>query len=441
LDQEAERHAMRKRAYLAGREMVWSQVAHRYMEAFELARSGRRRLIHAGFAVKPLDQRPQELPPLKLDHLRRLTDNVGILQHALFTVPNYHEGYTTDDNARALVVGTLLERLGNKESSDLQRRFLAFLSYAFDPETKTYRNFMSYQRSWLEERGSEDCHGRALRALGNVLGHSVLPGIGGLAGMLFQQSLLTVLEFGSPRAWAFALIGIHEYLQRFAGDSRAHQVQEDLGGRLVRLYRMRRSDSWRWFEDSLTYCNAALPHALLLTGESLGDPEMTSVGLEALGWLADLQHSAIDVRHFAPIGTNGFYTKGGDRAFFDQQPIEAQAMVSAALSAYRITGDDRWRREAHRAFQWFLGSNDLNISAYDPTTGGCRDGLHPDRPNENQGAESTLAFLQALLELRLFEEGTHSPEAATDGQSAYRAAASLRTQSDLVGGELAIPRK
>jgi len=215
--------------------------------------------------------------------------------------------------------------------------------------------------------------------------------------------LLAILETTSPRAWAFALIGIHEYLQRFAGDRRVSQVQEQLAGRLLSLYKDNRMDGWNWFEDKLTYCNAVLSHAMLLCGQSMSNPEMTEVGLESLLWLSELQHADMKDKHFVPIGSNGFYQRGGERARFDQQPVEAQAMVSACLEAHRITGEKSWHIEARRAFEWFLGRNDLHLPVYDPTTGGCRDGLHPDRPNENQGAESTLAFLQSLLELRLAE--------------------------------------
>jgi len=409
LDNEAERHAMRKRAYVFGREMIWPQVASRYMESFKRARSERRHYAHPGFAVKPLDKRPGELPPLKLDHLRHMTDETGILQHAIFTIPNYREGYTTDDNARALMVSALLEALGYEESLELASRYLAFIWHAFNAETGRFRNFMDYRRHWLEVGDSDDCHGRTLWALGTVLGRSNTPALQSMSGHVFELSLPAILNTTSPRAWAFALIGIHEYLQRFAGDRRASQVREELSGRLLSLYQSHRSDEWRWYEDKLTYCNAALPHALIMCGRSMPNPAMAEAGLEALSWLADLHRGAAG--HFVPIGSNGFYQQGGERARFDQQPVEAQAMVSACLEAYRITGDKRWRKEARRAFEWFLGRNDLNLLVYDPTTGGCRDGLHPDRLNENQGAESTLAFLQALLELRLAENVLLSTEA------------------------------
>ena len=401
LDDESKRHAMRKRAYVFGREMIWPQVASRYMESFESARAERRHFAHPDFAVKPLDKRPGELPPLKLDHLHHMTDETGIMQHAIFTVPNYREGYTTDDNARALMVSALLQALGNEAALELATRYLAFIWYAFNTETGRFRNFMDYQHHWLEESGSDDSHGRTLWALGTVLGRSNTPALHSMAGWVFEQALPAILNTTSPRAWAFAIMGIQEYLQRFAGDRRASQVREELSSRLLTLYQSHHSDEWRWYEDRLTYCNAALPHALLLCGEAMPNAAMTEAGLESLSWLADLQRA--DAGYFVPIGSNGFYPQGGERARFDQQPVEAQAMVSACLEAYRITVDKRWRKEARRAFQWFLGRNDLNLPMYDPTTGGCRDGLHPDRANENQGAESTLAFLQALLELRLAE--------------------------------------
>ena len=409
LSNEAERHAMRKRAYMFGRAMIWSEVAKRYMECFERARAERRHYIQPGFIAKALDKYPSELPPLKMDHLKAMTDETGILQHALFTVPNYSHGYTTDDNARALLVSILLDELGNSESVGLASRYLAFLGYAFNVQNKRFRNVMDYQRKWLEDAGSDDSHGRAILALGAVLSHSTTPSFNSMAGWLFEQALPSILVTTSPRAWAFALIGISEYSQRYSGDRMANQVSEELAGRLLRLYQSNRLDDWRWFERKLTYCNAALSHALLVCGKSIPNTAMTDAGLESLQWLAGLHRA--ENGHFVPIGSNGFYQFGSERARFDQQPIEAQAMVSVCLEAFKITGDKRWNKEARRAFEWFLGRNDLKLPLYDATTGGCRDGLHPDRPNENQGAESTLAFLQSLLELRLAEQTHLSMEA------------------------------
>jgi len=349
------------------------------------------------------DKHPNELPPVKLDHLHRLTDDTGMLQHASFTMPNYHEGYCIDDNARALIASIYLEELGHNEAFDLACRYLAFIAYAFNPETGRFRNFMNFQRQWLEESGSEDSHGRTLWALGHVFGRSKAPGLQGLAGRLFEKALPAILDTSYARSWAFALLGIHAYLRRFSNDRSTIQVRDELAQRLLRQYQAQRSDDWPWFEDSLTYCNATLAQAMIVCGRSMENSDMTEAGLESLAWLAGVQRAGTAHGHFVPIGSNGFCTRAKERARFDQQPVEAKASVSAYLEAYQSTGNRHWRREARLAFAWFLGRNDLNLPIYDSVTGGCRDGLKPDRINENQGAESTLAFLQALLELRLAE--------------------------------------
>jgi hypothetical protein len=347
---------------------------------------------------------------LKLDHLYRLTDDTGMLQHATFAVPNYNEGYATDDNARALLLAVLIEQLGGTESAGIEKlaaRYLAFLGYAFNPENGRFRNFLTYERKWTEAAGSEDCHGRSLWALGTVLGRSKNQALRGAAGRLFETAVPAVLAFSSPRAWAFALLGIQEYLDSFPGDRDAQQMRSVLATRLVELYGSNQSPEWNWFEDVLAYSNARLPQAVLMAGRRSSDTLMVSAALGALNWLTEKQHSP-ENGHFVPIGSQGFYRKGREKARFDQQPVEAGGAVSACLEAYRATGDDRWIEETWSAFNWFLGKNDLQIALYDPLTGGCRDGLHPERVNENQGAESTLAFLTALVEMRSLGEVDHS---------------------------------
>ncbi len=412
LDDEQSRHAMRKRAYLYGREMIWSKVANQYMDSFNKARN--ECMLTTKFPVtivKSLNDRAGELPPLKLDHLLIMTDDTGMLQHAVFNIPNFEQGYTIDDNSRALIVSILLEELLNGASAKLSSRYLAFILFALNLENGHFRNFLDYHRNWLEDKGSDDSHGRTIWALGTVLGKSKNPAFQSIAGNLFEKALPVILNMTSPRAWSFALLGIDEYSRNFEGDSKVSHIRTDLAGRLLALYTLNRLDEWRWFENSLSYCNATLPHALLISGSSMSNNDMVNAGLESLTWLADLQKSDSEGGHFVPIGSEGFYTKNGVRARFDQQPVEAQAMVSASLEAYRITGEKSWLKEARRSFDWFLGRNDLNLSLYDPLTGGCRDGLHSDRLNENQGAESTLAFLQSLLELRLIENSAISMEA------------------------------
>jgi glycosyltransferase involved in cell wall biosynthesis len=405
LQTEADRHAIRKRAYLFGREMIWSKVAAGYMQTFEEVRDHRRRRPKP-FSVRTLGQRPADLPPLSLSHLNRLTDETGLFQHAIHTIPNYQEGYTTDDNTRGLMLTVLLEDLGEEEevleTEDLPARYLAFVAYAYNAEKGRFRNFLGFDRRWSEDQGSDDSHGRALWALGSVSGRSRDLERGSLAGQLFNTALKAMKDCTSPRSWAFTLLGVNDYLKRYAGDRDARQMQEMLAERLMEMFARNASADWAWFEDVLTYSNATLAQALFVSGSALGKPEYIETGLQALSWLASIQGA--NGSHFIPIGSTGFYRRGGERARFDQQPIEAQTMVSAYLDAYRITGDKKWRKDAQRTFEWFLGRNDLRLPLYDPATGGCRDGLHSDRVNQNQGAESTLAFLMTLLELRLADQ-------------------------------------
>jgi glycosyltransferase involved in cell wall biosynthesis len=408
LDTPAIRHAMRKRAYLFARDMIWTKVAQDYMASFAHARNDRMRNPRVTFVDAAPTRCLDQLPELKLDHLHLLTDDTGMLQHSTFGVPNYSEGYTTDDNARALVLTVMLSQLGQTDPSVIDKlgsRYLAFLGYALNPENWRFRNFLSYGRAWSETQGSEDCHGRALWALGTVLGRSKDKTLRGAAGRLFELAVPSVIGFTSPRAWAFALLGIEEYLVCFPGDRHLQRVSAVLTTRMVNMYGSNQSQNWRWFEDVLAYSNAKLPQAVLMAGNRNFDEPTMSVGLNALKWLGEVQHCA-EKNHFVPIGSQGFYRKGRRRARFDQQPIEAGGTVSACLDAYRITGDEYWRVEAGSAFNWFLGANDLQVALYDPTTGGCRDGLHPERVNENQGAESTLAFLTAQVEMRLVREQT-----------------------------------
>lgn len=399
LGDEARRAAMCAEAYRLGREMIWEQSAQHYMESFQKTRLGRQDQPHKPLAVRTLAERQAELPDWRLDHVQRLTDSTGMLQHATHTVPNFAEGYCTDDNARALLLAVMLEELGQDgpELDRLATRYAAFLQAAFNPEHKRFRNFLGFDRRWLEEAGSEDSHGRALWALGACVGRSRRPDLPMWAAGHFERALPAVLETTSPRTWAFGLLGVREYQRRLGGDRVAARVREALTAKLLDVYDRTTTPDWPWFEEVLSYDTARLPQALIASGHG----RAVEVGLAALTWLVKVQTAPQG--HFRAIGSNGFYRKGGAPARFDQQPVEACATVSACLEAYRATSDAQWIAEARSAFEWFLGRNDLGLELYDPRTGGCADGLQEDRINCNQGAESTLSFLLSLAELNLLE--------------------------------------
>jgi glycosyltransferase involved in cell wall biosynthesis len=406
LDDNTARHAMRKRAYVYARGMVWNRAAQKYMDSFARIYNGRARNPRPTFSAQNTAKTLDRLPAVNLHHLYRMTDWTGIVEHAVFVIPNYLEGYTTDDNARALIVAILLEEFesdASSDSTDLASRYLSFLWLAFDPTTKRFRNSLRYDRQWDEPVGSEDSHGRAVWGLGTVLGRSRNAGLRGAAGRLFELAVPAAAEFKSPRACAFALLGLQEYLDSCPGDRAAHTAADTLANRLLDSYRASRSADWNWFENVLAYSNARLPQALIRAGTRIANREMVCAGLDALHWLVTIQRCEAE-GHFVPIGSQGFYSKTTEKARFDQQPVEACAVVSACLQAYRATRKLCWQKEAWCAFNWFLGDNDLQIPLYDPTTGGCRDGLHPDRVNENQGAESTLSFLMSLLEMYSLED-------------------------------------
>jgi glycosyltransferase involved in cell wall biosynthesis len=405
LDNDAERHTMRKRAYLYSRGTTWQRTAQAYMASFQRARTERilrpRPSLQDILAARSTD----ELPALDLTHLRHMTDDTGILQHAVFSVPNCREGYTTDDNARALIVTVLLREspaLCSEVTANLSLRYMAFLELAFHSQTGRFRNFLGYDRQWQESTGSEDSHGRALWALGTVLARSADPGLRGACGQLFEAAFPATLTFSSPRAWAFSVLGMQAYLDWFPGDRIIKGTRNLLANRLLDLYERTHSQSWQWFEKGLAYSNARLSQALILAGWHGRNQRMIDVGCESLKWLVVEQHRE-NGQVFVPIGSAGFFAEGKDKARFDQQPVEACATVAACLQAYQATGENSWLEEAWSVFRWFLGENDLQVPLYDTATGGCRDGLHPDRVNENQGAESTLSFLMALLDMQSIE--------------------------------------
>jgi glycosyltransferase involved in cell wall biosynthesis len=404
LDNDVTRHAIRKKAYTFCREAIWKEVSRRYLEVFSEVQHHR-----------SLDPRPRhlyveniksitnfDLPEMKLDHMKTLTDDTGILQHATHTVPNRIHGYCTDDNARALLVAAMGRKYlptGDTCLDSLSSHYLSFLLYAFNVENGRFRNFMTYARQWTEEMGSEDAHGRALWGLGKSVVCFDNPGEVAMSTTLFNKALKAVEHFHSPRAIAFALVGIHAYLDKFSGDSEVRRIREILADRLFNQFKNNATNSWPWLESTLNYVNGKIPHALLLSGQSMQRSDMIDMGLRSLEWLLTIQ---TEKGHFVPIGNKGWYEKGGPKARFDQQPVDANAMIEACIEAFNFIRDKTWIDNAVMCFNWFLGDNDLNMPLYDPKTGGCRDGLMADGINQNEGAESCLAWLLSLMTLQKF---------------------------------------
>jgi len=400
-------HAMRKRAYVFSRDSIWSHVACRYLEVFSDVHRRRQQTPRPTLQVQTMRWRTEALPEIKLDHLVRLTDETGILQHATQFVPNRSHGYCTDDNARALIVTSALRRLVPDEATAdaLLLRYLTFVQYAFDPEQERFRNSLGYDRQWTEQTGSPDSHGRAIWALGVAAATLEEKRLGAVAADLLRKALPYSERAPDLRTVAFVLLGLGSYLSQQAGERVVGRMRMVLADRLLKAFKAQDGNAeWPWPENTLTYANARLPHALLVTGRALEHDDMIQMGLKSLRWLLEIQ--TVD-KHFTPVGNLGWYTRGGDRARFDQQPIEADAVVAACACAFDVTNDRMWLEQVKLGFEWFLGRNDLNAVVYDDATGGCRDGLHATGASENEGAESTLAWLSALTTMNDLQAHGH----------------------------------
>jgi len=404
LSNEHKRNTIRKKAYLHGRAMVWKEVAEHYLrlvgEVFE-----QRPAFPAPLKINdPIAKIIDELPRINLHHFKVLTDDTGILQHSFFTIPNREHGYSIDDNARALIVSCMYHNL-RKDDQIIKsiKIYLAFIYYAFNYKKNRFRNFMSYERTWLENMGSEDSHARTLWGLGVAVNKAPNQSIRDMAARLFGDAISIVDNFTSPRAWSFAILGMHEYLETFGGDARVRKIQEISAHKLYLLYKDNFKPDWPWFEEKLTYANAALSHGLIIAGQRISRLDMIEAGISSLEWLIEKQMSSEG--HISIIGNQSWHKNNGDQSTFDQQPIEIMNLVITCATAFKFTGDKKWINMARKCFSWFLGQNDLGVQIYNYQTGGCRDGLHSQGTNANEGAESTLAWLISLLTMyNLFEE-------------------------------------
>jgi len=400
LTNDVRRHAMRKRAYASSRSMTWRETAERYLTVFERAREKTPEKILP--AAAPVVSGSNAMPELRIGHFLSLCDDTGILQHAVHSVPDRAHGYCVDDNARALLLSSALARSGDIQplSEIGTTAFAAFIQHAWNPDTNRFRNFMGYNRQWLEASGSEDSHGRALWALGECARSDAVPSRRKWAAALFKAALPVLERFSSPRAWVFALLGLDAYCTVETPDTNAGGMRKLLADRLMALFLANQHKDWVWFEDVLAYDNARFSQALIQAGLATGTPAYVETGLRSLRWLMSIQTTSSGC--FRPVGSASFGKIRQLPNAFDQQPVEAWATISACIAAYGVSNGEEWSLEARRAFDWFLGKNDLQTTLIDPVTGSCSDGLHPDRANENKGAESVLSYLLSLVELRQF---------------------------------------
>ncbi len=404
LTNDARRDAMRKRAYANSRSMTWAQTAKRYLSVFEDARETFRPDNRPSNTIV-LGNRKRVLPEVRPAHLLSLCDSTGIIQHSVHSVPDRAHGYCVDDNARALLLSCALASSGENHLPDkITTRFAAFIQHAWNPDTRRFRNFMSYDRRWLEPQGSEDSHGRTLWALGKCASDDPNLSRRRWAAALFRTALLPVEQFSSPRAWAFTLLGLNAYCGRAGKDEPAERMRGLLAERLMAMFAATQTSDWRWFEDYLAYDNARLPHAMIETGIAMNRPDYIDAGIRSLRWLMTIQTTSYG--HFRPVGSTSFGNIRQKPSAFDQQPVEACATIAACGAAWRLDGAEEWVSGATLAFGWFLGENDLRSALIDSETGRCWDGLHPDRPNENTGAESTLSYLLALIDVRQLQRDT-----------------------------------
>lgn len=396
IENPVDRHRMRKRAYEFGRQMIWKEVGCRYADLFRgIARSSVAVQMRSAFKQSMLPQ--ATLPAIKLDHLQLLSDEVGIIQHAAYGVPDRSHGYSADDVARALVaVLHLQQQEGRLDGLErLARTYLSFLNYAQTSDGH-FHNFMSYDRKFLDERGSEDTLGRVVWGLGAAVSLGSSEGVKALAQNMIEKAESHLWSLQAPRAIAYAICGLHAVLQRYPGASWCRRLVRKYAEYLLGLYENSHKQDWEWFEPILTYGNAKLSESLLLAYEVTGEERLLQVGRSTLEFLTQCQYNG---QFFDLVGNDGWYPYGGQKASFGQQPIDAGYLVQAYVTAHRLTSQQRYLDLAQLAFEWFLGRNRCGASLYDFRTGACADGLDVQGVSQNQGAESTICYLLALLSI------------------------------------------
>jgi glycosyltransferase involved in cell wall biosynthesis len=407
LRNETERNRMRKTAYQFGRQMVWRAVANVYIQTFTHAIEGfssrsKRSAIRGKIILQP------SLPEVSLDHIKLLTDDTGILQYASYTVPSRVHGYSTDENACALMMTAINWLLFKDETIiPLLYKYLSFLQYAFDSKSGKFRGHINYNRVWDEGIGSEDCHSKAIWALGNVINSDLDEEIISMATELFDSAWTAVGNFESSVACAYSILGGLSYLKRFGGATNVKTFTLKLGDQLKEKFKKNITKAWSWCDDVIAYDNARLPQALISAGKVFHDEKMVQLGVRVLKWLSKIQTHPDG--HFSMIGTDGWFVRGGKKARFNQQPSDVSAFIDACEAAYNATKDKSWIDKANHAFHWFLGDNDLSVPLYDFKTKGCGDVLQTSSVSRNQGAEATLSWLLSLQRMYLITRDTAVP--------------------------------
>lgn len=383
LDDHEARDMLRQRAYALGRTMIWPRYAEAVMSQMET--------IQASAPVRIPAAANRTIPrEISFQAIERLSDATGMYQHSLYSVPDRTHGYCIDDNARALLLMNGLKRLSHEKHDRWAPVYASFIQHAWNPERGAFRNFMGFDRAWLEEVGSEDSFGRTLWAIGVTARDNHLGQLRRWASNLFDQVAGHAMKLTSPRTYAFAILGATAMLEAHPGHALANEIVTTMGENLLALVAKNRRPDWAWFEIVLAYDNCRLPEALLRAGKALHRRDMIEVGLETLEWIIGQQTA--EKGHFRAVGTDSFGKEFSPPEPFDQQPLEAWATVDACIFALEITGDDGWRAKAITAYRWYLGENDLGLALADSSTGECFDGLMPHGVNLNQGAESVLAF-------------------------------------------------
>lgn len=391
LEDDDTRDTLRERAYVLGRTMIWPRYAEAVVKEMQMIR----------------DTMPARIPTatnrsipegISFQAIERLSDATGMFQHSLYSVPDRNHGYCIDDNARALLLMNCLADLPDERHDRWAPVYASFIQYAWNAEKGAFRNFMGFDRGWLEEVGSEDSFGRTLWAIGVTARDSRLSPLRRWASDLFDQVAGHIMKLSSPRTYAFAILGATAMRDAHPGHALATEIVTTMGEHLLALVARNRRPDWAWFEIVLAYDNCRLPEALLRAGKSLGRQDMIEVGLETLEWI--MGHQTAEKGHFRAVGSDSFGKEFASPQPFDQQPLEAWATIDACSLAYQLTGDERWRDQALTAYRWYLGENDLGLALADPATGECFDGLMPHGVNLNQGAESVLAFHLATCAVR-----------------------------------------